>query len=175
MYLIFINKMSFKYIKYRDSSFTRCKNNLKNIYLKNNSIEFIHIDIIEKYEFSIKTKININNKIKIFDISLEHNTKNITPDPTSNDIDINNNINENTKNKKIYEKKVLQEQFSSTNNDVLENDFSIETCTPTFDEIFLSLIIPSCFDVKKDYLLKIDVHKNMEFCHDLSKNVCIHL
>lgn len=66
----------------RDSSFTLCKNNLKNILLKNNSIEFIHIDILDKDDFSIKTKINI----KFFEIPLikkerkvnENSLKNIT-------------------------------------------------------------------------------------------------
>lgn len=61
----------------RDSSFTLCKNN---------SIEFIHIDILDKDDFSIKTKININNKIKFFEIPLikkerkvnENSLKNIT-------------------------------------------------------------------------------------------------
>lgn len=54
--------MTSKYIMTSDSSFTKCKNNLKNILLKNNSIESIYIDILENIVFYVK--LNINNQIK---------------------------------------------------------------------------------------------------------------
>lgn len=122
-------------IKKRDSSFTKCKNNLKNILLKNDSIQSIYIDILEKDDFFIKTNIRINNEIKTFNIPLikknkkmnENSLKNLNQNKISTSEFIDSDVEsekdeENNKSESIYNNFVdsnIVDDCNTIENDIL--------------------------------------------------------
>lgn len=59
----------------RDSSYTLCKGFIRKLFNKNNNIEKIKIEILDISDNSIKTKININEEYKTFDIILNKKKK----------------------------------------------------------------------------------------------------
>lgn len=75
----------------RDCSYTLCKGFVKELFNKYNNIKNINLEIVDILDNSIKTNININGKIKTFDIILDKKKKNVTP------ISKNNLKNQNTK------------------------------------------------------------------------------
>lgn len=150
--------MTSKYIKTSDSSFTKCKNNLKNILLKNNSIESIYIDILENIVFYVK--LNINNQIKIFDIPLLKKEKNINEKPSDNKIKTTEYVGSDIESDELLSIVILPSElhipliishlndniikninviFSKTNSNLHTNTEmrkydNIESCTPIIDE-----------------------------------------
>lgn len=87
----------------RNSSYTLCKNFIKELFDKYNHIEKINFEILDFSNNSIKTNISINGDVKTFDIILRKKERKVSPKVLHNLKNQNKNIDESLSNEECQE------------------------------------------------------------------------
>lgn len=128
-------------VQNRDSSYTLCKGFIKELFNKYNNIEQVNFEILDILDKSIKTNININGKVKTFNIILDRKKKEVAIKSLDNLKKPNKKNNENNENSEslkslnnenkrnaiiIVSDDENKENKYIDNNNVISNNFDIE-------------------------------------------------